>query len=220
MTNEALPPCGAVTACLLAGGEGRRMQGRDKGLVPYRGRPLGDWVLGALAAQKGVRVEGLMVSANRNPDAYAALLSSHHREGMRAGRVFPDDPDLPPASGPLAGILTALRHAGPAGDWLLVAPCDLPHLPADLAARLLAEAWMHDADLAIPHTVDEDGSERFHWACALVHKRVCPRTEALFVSGERKLGTWARSLRQVGVSFGDDAAFTNMNTLETLHGRA
>ena len=34
------PPFADVTGCLLAGGEGRRMGGRDKGLVHYRGIPL------------------------------------------------------------------------------------------------------------------------------------------------------------------------------------
>lgn len=216
----------SIAACMLAGGEGRRMQGQDKGLMRHRGRPLGDWVLESLAGQAGVRIDALWVSANRNRAAYAELLAAHCREGMQAGGVLGDDADLPPSSGPLAGVVTLLRHVaapgqdGVAPDWLLVVPCDTPHLPADLVARLLSEALRAGADVAVPRTLQADGTERFHWACVLIHKRVCPHTEALFVTGERKLSVWVRGLKWAGVSFADDAAFTNMNTLETLHGRA
>lgn len=208
-----------ITGCLLAGGEGRRMNGQDKGLLLYQDRPLADWVLSALGPQVGP----LLISANRHLPAYEALWRDHvwgmeDTSGPRPPAVFPDDPDLPPHSGPLAGILSALRRCET--DWLLAAPCDVPHLPHDLAARLLAQSDVPDADIVVPFTRLATGDSHFHWACALIRKRVCPHTEALFVTGERKLGNWVRSLRWAGVSFPDAAAFTNMNTLETLHGRA
>jgi molybdenum cofactor guanylyltransferase len=217
MTAALSPVTTRITGCLLAGGEGRRMQGRDKGLIPYQGQPLGEWVLQALAPQTDV----LAVSANRNLSDYQAMLARQPQSPIVAQAplaVWPDDPDLPPASGPLAGILTALRHCQT--EWLLVAPCDIPHLPADLVERLMAEASRVQADIAVPLTHEADGATHLHWACALVHKRVCPETEALFVTGERKVGNWVRSQRWVGVSFAHALAFTNMNTPETLHGRA
>lgn len=197
------------------------MQGQDKGLMPYQGRPLADWVLQSLAAQADV----LCVSANRNLTAYEALLRRHvegssdrHPRPAPAPAVRADDADLPPASGPLAGILTALRHCPT--EWLLVAPCDVPHLPLDLAGQLMAEALRSHADIVVPSTRADDGGQHFHWVCALIHKGVCPHTEALFVTGERKIGNWVRAFNWSSVSFCDDAAFTNMNTPETLHGRA
>ncbi|MFY9459111.1 MAG: NTP transferase domain-containing protein, partial [Aquabacterium commune] len=45
-----VPPTHTVSAWLLAGGEGRRMQGQDKGLVNWQGRPLAAWVLDSLPA--------------------------------------------------------------------------------------------------------------------------------------------------------------------------
>lgn len=189
------------------------MNGQDKGLVLYRDRPLADWVLQSLAAQ----TSGLMISANRHLLQYQALLRAH----TDTISVWPDDADLPPASGPLAGIITALRHCPT--DWLLIAPCDVPHLPADLVERLWAQAAQTQADVVVPCTSsDDDGApqQRMHWVCALIHKRVCPQTEALFVKGERKAGHWVRSCNWSSVSFADNEAFTNMNTLETLHGRA
>ncbi len=40
---------------------------------------------------------------------------------------------------PLRGVLAALLDAASSGeDWAVVAPCDLPHVPADAFARLMA----------------------------------------------------------------------------------
>jgi molybdopterin-guanine dinucleotide biosynthesis protein A len=219
MPDAAMPTAltAGITGCVLAGGEGRRMNGQDKGLVLYRGRPLADWALQSLAAQ----TSGLMVSANRHLPAYRALLAA--QQTGAAGQsthaeALPDDPDLPSSSGPLAGILTALRHCPT--DWLMVVPCDMPHLPADLVGRLFDEAQRSQADVVVPKTQPAGKEARFQWVCALIHKRVCPHTEDLFVKGERKAGLWVQSCRWSSVPFTDDAAFANMNTLETLHGRA
>lgn len=206
-----------ITGCVLAGGEGRRMNGQDKGLVSYKGRPLADWALENLAAQ----THRLMVSANRNLPPYQVLLDHWQAAApMPAGHpgVLPDAPDLPASSGPLAGIITALRHCPT--DWLMVVPCDMPHLPADLVNRLYTEAQRSHADIVVPKTQTAGKEGRFQWVCALIHKRVCPHTEALFVKGERRAGLWVQSCRWSSVTFADDTAFANMNTLETLHGRA
>lgn len=205
-----------ITAGLLAGGEGRRVNGQDKGLLPYQGRALAEWVMNALAPQ----CDALLISANRNAGDYRQLrLQSDWplpKDDEHA--VWPDDSDLPTLSGPLAGIITLLRHAQT--EWVMFAPCDTPHLPADLVARLMREAMRSQANIVVPQTREPDGTPRPQWVCALVHKRVCPETQALFVKGERKVGNWIRSQNWSSVSFADDAAFTNMNTLETLHGRA
>ncbi|MGB9128090.1 MAG: molybdenum cofactor guanylyltransferase, partial [Thiobacillus sp.] len=99
-----------VAAVILAGGQGQRMGGADKGLIGYRGRPLIEWALAALSPQVGE----ILISANRNFETYAAY----------GHRVLPDTlPDFP---GPLAGVLAALEAVNV--DWLLVVPCDTPHL--------------------------------------------------------------------------------------------
>ncbi|MFT3857013.1 MAG: molybdenum cofactor guanylyltransferase MobA [Aquabacterium sp.] len=216
MTSTLTADFHDITACLLAGGEGRRMGGQDKGLIPYQGRPLAAWVLSSLTPQ----CASVMVVANRNAAQYEALLGAHqHHPATQAAtpQVMPDDPDLPAYSGPLAGILTALRHCPT--DWLLVAPCDVPHLPADLGARLMAQARLSHADIVVPATQEADGQTHFHWVCALIHKRVCPHTERMFVNGDRKIGSWVRAFTWASVFFPEELAFTNMNTPETWHGR-
>jgi molybdenum cofactor guanylyltransferase len=211
-TNLPLPK--EISACLLAGGEGRRMQGMDKGLVPYQGQALATCVLDKLAPQ----VDRLGISANRNLAAYQALLhSAQAKHPFTQQAVRPDDTDLPEHSGPLAGILTALRHTDT--PWLMVVPCDTPHLPDDLVERLMQQAMLSQSDIVIPETRVSPSESRFHWVCALIHKRVCPQTEAAFMNGERKVGRWIQSQKWSSVFFTDPDAFNNINTLETLNGR-
>lgn len=200
-----------VTGWLLAGGEGRRMQGQDKGLVTYRDRPLAAWSLEALKAQCGK----LGISANRNLPQYERLLKDI--TGADTADVWPDDPDVQGSHGPLAGIITALRHTDT--EWLMVVPCDMPHLPQDLVARLMQCAAQTNADIVIPCTQSGTPDERHHWVCGLIKQRVCPDTVSQFVNGERKVGHWVRSQHWSSLAFSDASAFTNMNTLETLRGQ-
>ena len=203
-----------VTGCLLAGGEGRRMGGRDKGLVPYLGRPLAAWVLARLVPQTATQ----FAIANRNLTAYTALLHEAHATlPSKTPAVSPDAPDLPPASGPLAGMITALRQTNT--RWLMVVPCDTPHLPVDLVPHLLAEAKRTDAEAVVPATVGEDGEPQMHWVCVLLRRDASAKLEDLFAQDERKLRVCIQSLNWTSVSFADATAFDNINSLETLNGR-
>lgn len=241
-----VPPTHTVSAWLLAGGEGRRMQGQDKGLVNWQGHPLAAWVLDSLPAsdttsdaasaeasanaqtRAPARLSAIGITANRHPERYRDLLARCDpvlRQGVPLavfGGVLPDDADLPARSGPMAGILTALRHSH--SEWVLVLPCDTPRLPRDLWPRLLAAALQHKADIAVPVTQDmapaagSDGT-RHHWVCALMRQRVHEGMLQAFVNGERKIGRWTQAQPWVSVCFAPETDFQNMNTLETLHGR-
>lgn len=217
----------AVTAWVLAGGEGSRMGGQDKGLVPWRGRPLAAWVLDSLATGP---VHAIGITANRHTAAYQSLLGARltvvgdgcNPRLAAPGGVLSDDADLPQRSGPMAGILTALRHS--TTPWVLVLPCDAPRLPPHLLARLLTAAQQSNADIAVPVTRDaqpapgSDGT-RHHWVCALMQRRVLNGMQHSFVNGERRIGRWTQSQAWVGVCFDSETDFQNMNTLETLHDR-
>jgi molybdopterin-guanine dinucleotide biosynthesis protein A len=198
-----------VTGWVLAGGEGRRMGGANKGLQIYRGQPLAHWVIHALTHQTG----SVHVNANRELDHYAALL-----QGLPdGGQVWPDDLDVSASLGPLAGILTGLRHVDT--PWLMVAACDTPLLPDQMVERLHRHAMSANADIAVPVTVDASGEQRHHWTCALIHVRCLASLEAAIPPGERRVGKWVQSCAWIGVSFDEPAAFININTTETLHGQ-
>lgn len=218
------------------------MQGQDKGLVSWQGRPLAAWVLDSLANAAAAspdsdsptappRLSAIGVTANRHLDRYRDLLARCHpvqREGVALavpGGVLADDDDLPERSGPMAGILTALRHSRT--DWVLVLPCDTPRLPRDLWPRLLEAALLHEADVATPSTQDKAAADarsggngmRHHWVCALIKRQAAARMHQAFVNGERKMGRWTQAQPWVSVCFAPETHFQNMNTLETLHGR-
>lgn len=194
-----------IDAWLLSGGEGRRMGGQDKGLMRRHGQAMAWQVAQALTPQ----VRQLRINANRHLDTY----------GQWPWPVVPDDADLPRLSGPLIGILTGLRHTR--CDWLQLAPCDSPDLPTDLVARLHAAALEHKAEIAVPLTRDDTtGEDRHHWTTALIARQTLPSLEQAVQEGERRVHRWMTQRRWIGVCFAPSAAFTNINTPETLHGHS
>lgn len=183
-----------VSGVILAGGQGRRMGGVDKGLQLLRGRPMVAWVLERFAPQ----VAEVLVNANQNPDAYAAL----------GHRVIPDA--ISGFAGPLAGLHRGLTEA--AHDLVVTAPCDSPFLPHDLVARLHAALEAKRADLAVAKTGDQP-----HPVFCLCRKSVLPGLTAFLEGGGRKIDAWYATLPVVEVLFDDQPeAFSNINTAGEL----
>lgn len=183
-----------VTGLILAGGQGTRMGGRDKGLVPWRGRALVAHVHARFAPQ----VARVLVSANRNRDAYAAY-----------GEVVADAPELAGFQGPLAGVASAL----PAVDtgWLAVAPCDAPLLPTDMVVRLLAAAQAAGARLAVA-----EAAGRRQPVCMVLSVSLRESLLAYLREGGRRVDDWQRREGAVAVPFDDAQAFFNVNTPEDM----
>ena len=156
-----------VTGVVLAGGQGRRMGGVDKGLVELEGRPLAAWVIERLAPQVGA----LIVNANQNVERYAAF--GHPVVSDAVGGY----------AGPLAGLHAALTAART--QWVATAPCDSPFLPHDLVARLWRSATDAQATLAVARTFDQP-----HPVFALVRRDVRVSLDAFLAAGGRKIDAW------------------------------
>jgi len=183
----------AIAAIVLAGGRGRRLGERDKGLIELAGRPLAGWVIDRLRPQVGE----IVVSANRNLDAYAAL-------------GYPVVADtLPGQPGPLAGILAAAGHTR--ADWLLVVPCDTPMLPDRLAGHMLAVAQAR----GVPLVRAADGA-RTHYAVMLLHRRLLADMANCLAAGERRVQAWQDRHPHAEAEFDGPAAFLNVNTEDDL----
>ncbi|NGO89345.1 molybdenum cofactor guanylyltransferase [Halomonas sp. 141] len=183
-----------LTGMILAGGEGRRMGGRDKGLEPFAGLPL---VAHTVKRFDG-HVHELMINANRNGDAYALF----------ADRVIADAEGG--FKGPLMGIYSGLRAART--PWLLVAPCDSPALPHDLVARMVAGIVTEDGthDIAVAF----DG-ERLHPVVALLRTSLADDLATTLAEGERKIDRWYARHAWCRVDMSDcPEAFANLNTEE------
>lgn len=191
------PASKGIAGLILAGGQGARMHGQDKGLVVLRGEPMVAHVARRLAPQ----VSRLIVSANRHLDLYA-----------RYGDVVRDgEADLGAWQGPLLGIAAGLA-AAQREAWLVVAPCDTPFLPADLAARLVRAAESANAPMAYAVA---DGQR--HSACMALRTSLLPDLLAYLRAGDRKVGLWQARTGAVEACF-DDApnAFMNVNTPDEL----
>lgn len=179
-----------ITGMVLAGGQGRRMGGRDKGLIHLNGKPMIEHVLHRLAPQ----VDNLLINANRNQEQYAQF----------GYPVIGDD--IGNYQGPLAGMAVALRHA--TGDYLLTTPCDSPLLPTQLAERLYQQLQHTRAGIACAH----DGN-RLQPVFALIHKSLLPDLLDYLHRGERKIDHWYQQHNFTSVDFSDTPeAFANINT--------
>jgi len=196
----AVPPSrDAVTGLVLAGGRGQRLGGVDKGLQPWRGRPLVDHAIARLAPQVGE----IMISANRNAVEYAS----------RASRVLADaSGDFP---GPLAGMLAGLRAA--ATPWLAVVPCDSPQLPLDLVERL-AGGLGAGRGAVVQRDLGGDLGLRLEPVCCLLSTALADDLARYLGEGGRKVEGWlARHAAPVRFDRpGDAAAFANINTPDDL----
>lgn len=178
--------CGLV----LAGGQGRRLGGADKALLPLAGRPLLSWLLPRLAPQ----ASALALSANGDPARFAAF-------GLP---VLADEQD---AQGPLAGLLRGLDWAaGQGAAALLTVPVDTPFIPLDLVTRLA------------PAPACAESAGRAHRLVALwpVECRAALR-DLLAAPGNRAVGRFGATLGQRLVRFDDTPdPFANINTPDDL----
>lgn len=186
-----------VTGLVLAGGQGTRMGSVDKGLQPFGGRPMAQQVLERLRPQ----VQQMLINANQNLEAYAAL----------GAPVWPDA--ISGFAGPLAGLHTGLLHCQT--PLLVTAPCDSPFLPLDLVAKLKAALQSEEADLAVAVT-GEGSLRQAQPVFTLARVGVLPHLTAFLGGGGRKVDTWYATLKVAEVSFEDETAFRNINTLAEL----
>lgn len=195
-----------ITGLVLAGGRGSRMGGVDKGLQNFHGVPLALHALRRLQPQVG----HVLVSANRNLDAYGAFGAPVCVDALG---------DYP---GPLAGFLAGLAHC--TTPWLLTVPCDTPLFPADLAARLATAAARDGADMVMAAAQEPDDSGAVRWrrqpVFCLLRTALRGSLERFVSSGGRKIGAWAEQQHCAVLAFDaahDSAqAFCNANTLAEL----
>ena len=183
-----------ITGIVLAGGQGRRMGGVDKGLVPLDGHPLIARVLERLAPQ----VDTIVINANQNVERYRAF-----------GYPVVSDA-VGDFAGPLAGLHAGLIAAQT--PFAVTAPCDSPFLPLDLVARLSVALVRNHAQLAVAKTFDQA-----HPVFALVDAAVLPHLEQFLQQGGRKIDAWYATLAVTEVQFDDEHdAFRNINTRAEL----
>lgn len=183
-----------ITALILAGGQGKRMAGKDKGLIQLNGHPLVAHIIQRIAPQ----VRNMLISANRNHTQYAEF----------GYPVLSDASDDYP--GPLAGILTGLQNLKT--PLMLVLPCDTPLLKEQFIPRLIDRLLATKAEIAVAH----DGT-RMQPIHALIRADLAFSLENYLHEGQRSVMQWYANHQSVSVDFSDQAEqFLNLNTAEDL----
>jgi molybdopterin-guanine dinucleotide biosynthesis protein A len=173
---------------ILAGGEGKRAGGRDKGLIQYKNKPLIEHVIATVNKQ----CRDIVISANRNIESYKQL----------ADKVISDT--AAEYRGPLAGIAACLPHCQ--HERVLIVACDMPELPDALVARLAADSDNYPVSIA---TVNDH-----HQLAMLINRDLLASIQQNLDRDQLKLISWVQSVTFKSVSFDDLAgAFANMNQL-------
>lgn len=182
-----------LTGVILAGGQGRRMNGHDKGLIMLAGKPLYQYTLERLQPQ----VSQVIINANRNLDIYRQSGCRVISDSNEINKVF---------LGPLAGMLVGLENSST--DWVLFAPCDTPFIPLNLAEKL----WQFKGKSRCAFVCDD---KRSHPTLALIHTSLKIPLRRYLAGGDRKLLLFLEQQQVAKVSFDEQSdAFQNFNTLE------
>jgi len=181
-----------VSAIILAGGQGQRMNGKNKGLQTFKGSKLINHVIDRISPQ----VNEILISANKNVEEYEALGYTTYRDEQWSD------------CGPIGGILTTAHHA--ANDYLLIVACDQPFLPPDLVEKLYTALGNNKLAVA----ADATGIQNLN---ILMHKSLLPSMQQQLVKKHRSMHAWLALHPHSEVFFhSKNNDFANINTLDDL----
>jgi len=142
MPNNA--PLNQITYLILAGGRGQRMQGADKGLLLWQGKPMIEHIIQHINAP----AEKIIISANRNIETYQQYTNMVINDGFAQTLAFEKTQEKA-FLGPLAGILSAMHSC--TTPYILCLPCDSPTPPDDLLNQLWACLQTQQKNAALCH---------------------------------------------------------------------
>jgi len=184
-----------ITAVILAGGQGRRMGGQDKGLIEFDGRLMIEILIERLQNQQ----LDILINANRNQ----AIYQSYNYP------VIGDE--LENYQGPLAGFASAM--ASVKTRYILTLPCDSPMLADNFSDRFIEAQDRENSPICVAH----DG-ERLQPVYALIDTRLLDDLKLFLDHGERKIDRWYAQHNYARVDFSDDTdMFQNINTPQDQH---
>lgn len=184
----------ALDVIILAGGEGRRMEGRDKGLVAFQSQPMVAFTVELVRPF----ASNVIISCNRHLPQYADLADSVVEDALEGFQ------------GPLAGILAGLKACQ--SVQVLVLPCDTPLLELSLIKRLLASAKENPEVI----TVLSEG-DKLHPLHAVVPLSLVDDLEKWLEGGQRAVQRWMRNHPMQLVDIGDaPEQLSNLNTFDEL----
>jgi molybdopterin-guanine dinucleotide biosynthesis protein A len=122
------------SALILAGGSGKRLNYREKALIPIMGRTMIEHILEKLDPI----VDQVIISVR--DEAQKSLLEKYTPDRIMVPDKYSD-------VGPLAGILEGLKAAEE--EYIFIVACDMPFLNVEVVEQLFQRARGHDAAIPI-----------------------------------------------------------------------
>ena len=188
---------------ILAGGEGKRMDGEDKGLVFYNNNPLIKSVIEKVEPQ----VNNIVISANRNIDHYKKFGypvvndSASNQENYK--KIY---------QGPMAGIAAALPQCK--NEWVFIIACDMPLISDTIVSQL--EASLKTDHKNNKKTIAIAEVNKKLQLAMLLNKNLLPSLQLSLKNDQLKLMQWVSSNKIASVSFSTETEFRNINYFKDL----
>ena len=182
-----------ITALILAGGEGSRMNSEDKAWVTFRGKPLIAHVIDRIQSS----VDEIVISYNRSEELFAELPYRRYRDNN------------PRYLGPLSGIVSCAPYI--TTELTFIVPCDVPLLPMNTVEVMSQYLEGHDIVIA------NDG-ERLQPLILLARTSVLMSTITSYMdAGNLSVTEWCSSLDHGVARFEKGSgAFLNVNEVSQL----
>jgi molybdenum cofactor guanylyltransferase len=184
-----------LTGVILAGGQNRRMGGKPKALIPFRGVPLLN-----IQLQEMAKICQQILIVTHIPELFAPILQEFQQAAVRC------IPDVMPGKGPLSGIQAACLTA--ATDRLWIVGCDMPYLSAAAAEALNELCEVTQADAVIP--VIHEKVQPLH---GIYDKRIAPVVSELLEMEQFQL---MGLLERIHFQTADDSFFAQKNIALTF----
>lgn len=180
----------SISVIILAGGKSSRM-GKDKGLLPFRGKRIVEHVI---AAALNITKELIIVTADPAYEIWG----------------YPCVKDLYPGCGPLGGICSGLHHS-PAKRSLVLA-CDMPFLHRELLENMVKSSGEEQVLLTMHNHRPEP-------LCSIYDQSVQSVIRSQIEQNQLKITDALEGLQTRRISFDDEAwfrgnEFTNLNSPE------
>jgi molybdopterin-guanine dinucleotide biosynthesis protein A len=193
-----------ISGLILAGGEGRRMAGRDKGLITLADKPLVEYAIECLQPL----VDDLSISCNRNRDLYLG----YQLDCLGDNDSAENSDEITSYQGPMAGLAAGLKHAR--HEWLLVMPCDTPLMNTEVMTQLLTSALSQNQKTQAVIFLHQ-GLQPLH---GLYHRSMLPIFEQCLAENKNALQRLLRSMDSIHVLPAEEQrfSFNNANDPEEL----
>ncbi len=206
-----------ISALILTGGEGRRINGEDKGLMNYQGSTLIQQQINWLKPQ----VSQIIISANRNFEQYKKFGFPVYQDlvvsstGNVINELIESDTSQTRYRGPLSGLLQGLSHC--ATEWLFVQPVDMPSLPNDIVEQLVSKILQLNQFGQLEqahsnHCFYLKSNKREHYLSMLISKKCLTDLKFFIKKGKKKVSDFHQQVGSVSIDLGiAEAAYNNLN---------